>query len=388
MQDKRSSDEDVVAAPPVINPIVASVEPTMIGRARQDLITPALVLDLEVAQHNIATMARRMRAMPAKLRPHIKVHKSPQLALMQVEAGAIGVTTATVWEAIAMARGGIEDILVGNQVVGPEKIEALADAAHLARITVAVDDMSNLDNLSVGAQASGAQIGVLIEIDVGMGRSGVRDLEDAKRLAQYATDLPGIELRGVMGYEGHCMLEPDHALRETKARAAMEHLLAAVDLLTAAGFECPIVSAGGTGTYNITGANPRVTEIQAGSYVCMDAFHSSLIPDFDVALTVAAGIISRHGDVIVLDAGRKGVSADLTMPRMVGYEATLLYLNEEHSGFRIAKDSPLRVGDTVELVTGYGPTTVNMYEAYHVVSGGVVVDVWPVPARGYGQLWP
>jgi D-serine deaminase-like pyridoxal phosphate-dependent protein len=366
----------------------SSATRAMIGRARQDLVTPALVLDLDVAQRNIATMAQRMSTMPAKLRPHIKVHKSPQLARMQVEAGAIGVTTATVWEAIVMARGGIADILVANQVVGPDKIAALAAASHLARITVAVDDAGNLDSLSAGVSASGGQIGVLIEIDVGMGRSGARSLEEAKHLAQHATDLPGIELRGVVGYEGHCMLELDRALRTTKARAAVDHLLAAVDVLADAGFASPIVSAGGTGTYDITGANPRVTEIQAGSYVCMDAFHGSLIPDFEVALTVAAGVISRHGDAIVLDAGRKAVGADLTTPRMAGHDATLLYLNEEHSGFRVGPDSPLRVGDTVELVSGYSPTTVNMYEAYHVVSGGVVVDVWPVPARGYGQLWP
>jgi D-serine deaminase-like pyridoxal phosphate-dependent protein len=358
----------------------------VIGRSRHDLITPALVLDLDVARRNIATMAQRMAALPAKLRPHVKVHKSPTLARMQIEAGAIGVATATVWEAQVMARSGIADILVANQVVGKDKIAALAEAARLATLSVAVDDVGNLDALSAAARAAGSTIGVLVEIDVGMGRAGARSADEARRLAAHASRLPGLQLLGVMGYEGHCMSEPDREVRGAKARAAMDYLLSVVDTLAATGFASQIVSAGGTGTYDVTGANPRVTEIQAGSYIFMDAFHGRLVPDFAVALTVAATVLSRHGDAIVLDAGRKAVGADLTMPRLAGHEGSLAFLHEEHSGFSVAPDCPLRVGDTVELVAGYGPTTVNMYEAYNVVSDGVVVDVWPVPARGYGRL--
>ncbi len=365
---------------------VAAAYRDVVGRARSAVTTPALILDLDLARQNIARMAELMRPLPAKLRPHAKIHKSPILARMQIDAGAVGIATATVWEAVEMARAGIDDVLVANQVVGPEKLRALAQAARLTRLTVAVDDSGNLDDLARAAGAAGATIGVLVEIDVGMNRSGARSVEEAKRLAGHAERLAGIELRGVMGYEGHCMLEPDRELRVVKARAAMDYLLSVVDVLEASGFEIAIISAGGTGTYDLTGANPRVTEIQAGSYIFMDAFHSTLMPGFAIALTVAATVLSRHGDFIVLDAGRKAIGADLTMPRLAGHDGTLLYLNEEHAGCTIAEDSPLRVGDTVELVTGYGPTTVNMYEVYHVVSGGTVVDVWPVPARGYGRL--
>jgi D-serine deaminase-like pyridoxal phosphate-dependent protein len=189
-----------------------------------------------------------------------------------------------------------------------------------------------------------------------------------------------------MGYEGHCMLEPDRELRVTKARAAMEYLIHVVDVLAAAGFDSPVVSAGGTGTFDITGRNPRVTELQAGSYVFMDAFHGSLVPDFGIALTVLATVISRHGDLVILDVGRKAIGSDLTMPRLVDDVGELVYLNEEHAGVRVGPDAGLGVGDRIELVTGYGPTTVNLYDAYHVVSDGLVVDVWPVPARGYGPL--
>ena len=357
-----------------------------IGRARHDVETPALILDLDVARRNIAEMARRVGTMPVKLRPHVKLHKSPQIARMQMDAGAIGVSTATVWEAIVMARAGIPNILIANQVVGKGKLAALADAAHLTLITVAVDDARNLDDLSAAAQAAGSQIGVLIEIDTGMNRSGTRSEEEARGLAAHASRLPGLRLLGVMGYEGHCMLEPDRDLRVTKAHAAMEYLIHVVDVLAAAGFDSPVVSAGGTGTFDITGRNPRVTELQAGSYVFMDAFHGSLVPDFGIALTVLATVISRHGDLIILDVGRKAIGSDLTMPRLVGEVGELIYLNEEHAGVRVGPDAALQVGDCVELVTGYGPTTVNLYDAYHVVSDGVVVDVWPVPARGYGPL--
>ena len=146
----------------------------VIGRARHEVPTPALILDLDVARRNIAEMARRMSAMPARLRPHVKLHKSPQIARMQVEAGAIGVSTATVWEAGVMARAGIANILIANQVVGREKIAALAAAAHLTSMTVAVDDERNLADLSAAACAAGSEIGVLVEIDVGMGRSGAQ----------------------------------------------------------------------------------------------------------------------------------------------------------------------------------------------------------------------
>jgi D-serine deaminase-like pyridoxal phosphate-dependent protein len=389
VQDVTGSVADgTTTMPGAAKTVVLEDRRAVIGRARNEVPTPALILDLDVARRNIAEMARRMSTMPARLRPHVKLHKSPQIARIQVEAGAIGVSTATVWEAGVMARAGIANILIANQVVGREKIAALAAAAHLTSMTVAVDDVRNLDDLSAAACAAGSEIGVLVEVDVGMGRSGARSADEARHLAAHASRLPGLRFLGVMGYEGHCMLEPDRELRVAKARAAMDHLVHTVDVLAAAGFACPVVSAGGTGTYDITGRNPRVTELQAGSYVFMDAFHGSLVPDFDVALTVAATVISRHGNLMVLDVGRKAIGTDLTMPRPVGHVADLTFIHEEHSGFTVDGGCPLGVGDCVELVTGYGPTTVNLYEAYNVVSNGVVVDVWPVLARGYGALGP
>jgi len=355
-----------------------------IGRSRSELATPALLLDLHIARQNIAVMAGHMERAGKSLRPHTKTHKAPQIARLQVDAGAIGVSTATAWEAIVMIDAGVDDILVANEVVGPSRIRALAEVARDGRVTVAVDSAANLDDLSAAAVAAGSVIGVLVEVDVGMNRGGVRSKEEALDVARHAVSLPGIEWRGAMGYEGHCMLEPDRALRVTKQGKAMTHLFEVVDHLAADGIECEIVSAGGTGTYDLIAAHPRVTELQAGSYVFMDAFHGSLIPGFDVALTVLATVMGRHGDRVILDAGRKGVGIDLMLPSPVGIEATTAFVDEEHTGIDVPGSSPLRYGDTVELMAGYGPTTVNLYGRYHVIEGGVVTDIWPVMAR-YGS---
>ncbi|HUV09087.1 MAG TPA: alanine racemase, partial [Spirochaetia bacterium] len=278
-----------------------------VGRSRRDIPTPALILDVEVARRNIEYMARRFREFPTALRPHIKVQKCAELARMQVEAGAIGVCTATVWEAIVMSRAGIEDVLVANQVVGRQKIQALAGAAKKHRLTVAIDCTENSRDLSAAVTSAGSSLEVLIEVDVGMGRGGVRSAEEALNLARDVSKLPGLTLRGVQGYEGHCMLEPDRELRIRKAREAMDFLKSVVDLLKREGFECPVVSAGGTGTYDITGQNPFITEIQAGSYVFMDKFHGNLVPGFANSLTVLGTVIIQHGNTIVLDSGRKSV---------------------------------------------------------------------------------
>jgi len=357
-----------------------------IGRSRRDLITPALILDLDVARRNIQFMTQRLSAMTARLRPHVKCQKSAELARLQIEAGAIGVCTATVWEAIVMRQSGIQDVLIANQVGGREKIEALARAARHGGLTVAIDSAANARDLSSAAQAVGSRLDVLIEVDVGMGRGGVRSPEDAVALARRVATLPGLRFRGLQGYEGHCMLEPDRAVRIQKATAAMDYVGTVIDRLKTEGFTCEVVSAGGTGTYDITGNNPRVTEIQAGSYVFMDNFHGNLVPGFSRSLTVLGTVVIRHGNTIVLDAGRKSIGIDFVAPSMVDcpfYPAR--YFAEEHALFDVDERCSLGLGDTVELTPGYAPTTVNLYDVYHVVEKDVVRDIWPIVPRGPGH---
>jgi D-serine deaminase-like pyridoxal phosphate-dependent protein len=357
-----------------------------IGRPPQELVTPALILDLDVARRNIQFMADRLRGMKAKLRPHIKVQKSTELAKLQVAAGAIGVCTATVWEAIAMREAGITDVLIANQVVGPEKIKALAEAARQGGLSVVVDDVRNARDLSDAAVAARSRLDVLIEVDVGMSRGGVRSPEEALELTRSLARLPALRFRGVQGYEGHCMLEPDRAARIAKCHAALEYLSGVVALLKEAGFPSEVVSAGGTGTYDITGNDPRVTEIQAGSYVFMDNFHGNLVPGFSHSLTVLGTVVIHHGWTIVLDSGRKSIGIDFVQPTLVEYPFyPARYFAEEHALFDVDERCGLTLGDRTELIPGYAPSTVNLYDVYHVVEGGVVADIWPIFPRGPGH---
>jgi len=191
-----------------------------------------------------------------------------------------------------------------------------------------------------------------------------------------------------MGYEGHCVLEKDREVRGRKANAAMEYLLSIADALAAGGHAVEVVSAGGTGTYDLTGMNPRVTEIQAGSYVFMDSTRLAIISEFTPALTVSATVVSRQGTTLVLDAGKKTVGVDFTLPRIAGIppeQAVPRVASEEHLLYDVTPECPLAMGDRVEVIPGYCPTTVNLHDAFHVVQDGIVVDIWPVMARGAGR---
>ncbi len=357
-----------------------------IGKRRNELVTPALILDLDVARNNIDFMMARLKGLPAKLRPHVKGQKCVELARLQLEAGAVGICTATVWEAIVMGRAGIEDILIANQVGGKEKIRALAGAARKGRLSVAVDDPRNATDLSEAVCARKSTLGVLIEIDVGMGRGGVRSPEEAVELARHISSLKGLRLRGVQGYEGHCMHEPDRTVRTAKVKAAMAYVAEVVDRLAQAGFPCEVVSCGGTGTYDITAALPWVTEIQAGSYVFMDNFHGNLVPGFSRSLTVLGTVVIQHGKTIVFDSGRKSIGVDFVQPTLAKYpQYAARYFAEEHALFDVDDRCDLHLGDTAEFIPGYAPTTVNLYDAYHVVEKDVVVDIWPIIPRGPGH---
>jgi D-threonine aldolase len=355
-----------------------------IGRRRRDVVTPALILDLPAARRNIAKMADRLKAMPAKLRPHIKVHKSPELARMQVDAGAIGISTATVWEAIVMVRSGLDSIFIVNTVAGREKLAALAAIARDAEVMVAVDNAQNAAEIAAAARAAKSTVGVLIEIDTGMDRAGVDTPDQAMELARRLAGMDGIKLLGVTGYEGHCSLTPERDLRSERQRTAMGLLVAAAEKIRAAGLALPIVSAGGTATWDWTANTPGITEIQAGSYAVMDNFHFPMAGDFEQALTVMATVISRPPDRVIVDAGNKSLGAP-ALSTIRGHDLTGMRFDEEHGIFVAGPDDPLHVGDVVELVPGYAPGTVNWYDAYHVVDGDKVVDIWPVIPRGPGH---
>jgi D-serine deaminase-like pyridoxal phosphate-dependent protein len=358
--------------------------PAVIGQTRTELASPALILDRAALQANIDAMAAWARG-KVGIRPHAKIHKSVEIARLQLEAGAIGITVATIWEALAVAAADPPSILIANELIDPGKLALLAQAAHERTHLIAVDSDEGVRALSAAATQAGSTIGALVDIDVGMGRCGVRSVEDALRLAKTVEALPGLELRGVMGYEGHVVTEPDRTLRARKATEAMDALAEYVQALETAGFAIEIVSAGGTNTFDMTGLHPRVTELQAGSYAVMDAWYTTLTPTFRPALTVLARCVSRQGDTAVLDCGTKAITVDYMQPRLPEGCGKIREVHEEHMLLDVTGSDRPRIGEALELTIGYCGGTINLHDLFYVAEDDRVVDLWPIRARGPGR---
>ena len=356
----------------------------IIGAPKLDLDTPVLCLDIEKVQANIDRMAGFFRGGPVRLRPHAKTHKSPILAQMQLAAGAIGITCAKLGEAEVMAAAGIKDILIANQIVGAAKIARLVNLAAYTDVMVCVDDPSNVCDLDAAAQAKGARLRVLVELNIGMGRCGVMPGEPALALARQVVASPGLRFEGLMGYEGHTVFLADLDERRRATEASLAQLVGTVELLRADGIQVSIVSSGGTGTHFITGRYPGVTEIEAGSYITMDAqYREEVGVDFAYALTVLSTVTSVHGDEAIIDAGLKTVTQDFGLPLLIdppGWKLT--GLSEEHGHLQRDGGKTLKVGDKVELAPNHGCTTINLHDEYHVIRRGVLEAVWPIAARG------
>lgn len=349
------------------------------------LDTPCLLLDIDAVEANIARMAEFLRDKPAALRPHFKTPKNPRIARMQLDAGAIGITVAKLGEAEVLADAEVGPILMANQVVGAVKIDRLM--ALLGRgvdIIVAVESEFNITQLVEGAERSGQTPAAIIEIDSGMHRCGTSIPAETVALARSLID-SGIRYRGVMGYEGHAVLNPDLEERTAKATAALTIVKDHVEALAEAGMAPEIVSVGGTGTHQISSQFEGVTEIQAGSYVFMDGAYQRVLPGmYDSALTLLTTVLSVRDDYAVCDAGMKSLTNEFGAPRTKDGSLKVRGLSEEHAflvGDGLAALSP---GDKVELVPSHGDTTLNLHSAYHIVRNGEEIDEWPiVAARKY-----
>ncbi len=349
--------------------------------------TPALVVDVPAMERNIRRMAEFFAAGPCRLRPHFKAHKTPEIARRQLAAGSCtGLTCATVAEA-EVAAAICADILIANQVIGRDKVSRVARLARDVDIKVAVDSVTGLEQMAAAAQEAGNSVGVLIDVNVGMPRCGVAPGPELVDLGRRAAGSPGLRLCGLMGYEGHTVGLEDRADREGRARKAMERLLSAVGMLRDAGLPCDIVSAGGTGTYDITGRIPGITEIQAGSYVLMDTAYARLDIPLEKALCVLGTVLSRPAPgLCVTDSGHKACTEDHGNPSVKDIEgASLLFLSDEHASVVIPPDSPIKPGDRIGLWPSHVDPTINLHDVLYATEGDRVVDVWPVSARGYAE---
>lgn len=327
-----------------------------------ELTTPALVVEREALDHNIATMAAALPG--ARLRPHVKAHKTTALARLQYAAGHHGFTCATVAEVEGMAAAGLgEDLMLANEVVDARRLGALV--ASGARVTVAVDSDATVD-----AAADGGVREVVIDVNIGLPRCGC-DPGDAARLAQRARDA-GLSVRGVMGYEGHVVGLESREERSAQLGPCMALLVEAHE---AVGGE--VISAGGTGTYDI---NTWANEIQAGSYVLMDTAYAKLGLPFRQALTVLATVVSVNpAGWAVADCGLKSLGMDHGNPSIEG--AQVWFCSDEHTTF--SADPLPRVGDRVRVSPAHVDPTVAYHERMHLIEDDEVVETWPVDLRGW-----
>jgi len=344
--------------------------------------TPALVVDLDTFDANVAAMAQMLLGTGKTLRPHVKTHRTPELARRQLGGPAVGVTCATVGEAEAMVAGGIDDVLIANEVVEPGKIARLASLARRARIGVAVDDREPVAALSQAASRVGATVDVLIDVDVLLHRCGVGSAEEAVALAGAVARSPGLRLRGIMGYEGRVRLgDEDRAGKIARAYALMAEV---VHALRGAGFGVEVVSGAGTSTLREAIADPTITEIQAGVYALMEPELLNLDLPFRCAVAIRGTVISRHPGRIVLDIGRRSAGMEYGPPVPINFTATDLAISDEHT--RVAMPDPLPpLGSQLDMVPGQIRTTFNLHDHVWVSRGGRLIDRWPISARGSSQ---
>lgn len=331
-----------------------------------ELVTPALCLDADLLEANLATMSA---ALPkSRLRPHVKAHKCTSLARLQAEAGHHNFTCATVAEMEGMARAGLgQDLLLANEVLDARRLGALVEAG--ARVTVAVDSIETIE-----AARRGGVKEVLVDVNIGLPRCGV-DAQRAGWLAEQARRA-GLEVRGVMGYEGHAVGIADRAER---ARLVAEATAVLAQAHEAVGGE--VVSGGGTGSYDL---NTVATEIQAGSYVLMDSAYGALGLPFAQALSVLATVISVNssGGWAVLDCGLKSLGMDHGNPEVPG--GKVWFCSDEHTVWSPEPGSALpRVGSRLAVVPAHCDPTVAYHERIHLIQGEEVVEIWPVDLRGW-----
>jgi D-serine deaminase-like pyridoxal phosphate-dependent protein len=352
-----------------------------------EIPTPALVVDVAAMERNIRRMAAFFQGGPCRLRPHFKAHKTPEIARRQLAGGSCsGLTCATVSEAETVAEM-CDDLLIANEVIDSGKCARVAYLAGRVRMTVAVDSSTGLEALGHAACQMGVTIGVLVDVNVGQMRCGVQPGEDVVRLAQQAATSAGVELRGVMGYEGHLMGVLDRPERESRARQAMRSLVESAEMVRAKGLACEVISGGGTGTYDISGRVPGVTEIQAGSYVVMDSDYGQLGLPFEQAFWVMGTVISRpDAGRLVADCGHKSMTKDHGLPVVRNLPGgTVVSLNDEHATIHVPEDCPARIGDRVFLRPSHTDPTINLHDTFYAIEHDRVVDVWPIAARGYRE---
>ena len=371
--------------------------PAQPGMPLADVDTPSLLIDLDAFERNLQKMADFVTKAGVRLRPHAKTHKSPVIGLKQMQLGAVGLCCQKVSEAEAMVEGGVPDVYVSNEVIGARKLDRLAALAHQARVMVAVDNEQAVEALGTAARKAGVGIRTLVEIDVGANRCGVPPGAPAVALAERVAREQGLTFAGLQSYQGRAQ----HLRTIEERKAAVGRAIAwtadTIEALKMAGLTCDVVGGAGTGTFEIEGASGVYNELQAGSYVFMDADYArnlkadgSRFDTFEHALFVYATVMSTPvAERAVIDAGLKTFTFESGMPEVAGLAGALYERpSDEHGGLNLAtcNERP-SLGDKIRLIPPHCDPTVNLHDWYVGIRGmgtaeARVESVWPVAARG------
>ncbi len=367
--------------------------PAKPGMDEKDIQTPCLIVDLDVLEENLDKMQRHADEMGVRLRVHGKMHKSADIAKMQIERGACGICCQKVSEAESFARQGIKDILVSNQVRDPAKIDRLARLPKRGvRTLVCVDDIENVADLSAAAQKHGTEIEVLVEIDCGAGRCGVTTTEAVLDIAKELNAASGLKFSGIQAYQGAMQHMDKYEDRKAKIDIAVAMVRDAVDALRAQGLTCDIVGGGGTGSYYFEGNSGVYNELQCGSYAFMDADYGRILDkdgkpisetEFASSLFLLSSVMSHaKPDKAIVDAGLKAQSVDSGLPKISGRKGVEYVKCSDEHGVIADPDGLLKVNDKVRLIPGHCDPTCNVHNWYVGVRNGRVESLIPVTARG------
>lgn len=370
----------------------------LIGQSVADIDTPALVIDLDAMERNLAGMAAFAKAHGVRLRPHAKMHKCGALAKLQITAGAVGVCVQKTTEAEALAATGVLDIYISNQVIALHKLQrvaALARAlqAQAGRLAIAVDSDIGVANLTQALGAGHNLIDVFIELDVGHGRCGVAKPQDVLPLARAIAAQPALRLAGLQAYHGGAQHLRTVAERRTALDEVLSRVQQARQVVESAGLSLPLVTGAGSGTFDLEAGSGVFGELQAGSYLFMDADYARndrdpSQPGFEHALFVKSQVMSVSANHVVVDAGHKSHAIDSGLPMVRGKHLQASSCSDEHTALRPvhAAQALPALGDAIWLIPGHCDPTVNLHDWMIGVRGGLdqgmVEQVFRVDARG------
>ena len=362
------------------------------GRAK--IQTPALVIDLDALERNIARMAEHAKAHGIALRPHAKTHKSVEIAKRQLAAGALGICCAKLGEAEVLAAGGIESILLTSPVVTDAGIaRVMALNGRMRELIVTCDNAVIAEQLAQAARASGKPLKVYVDIDPGLGRTGIRPGDGAIALVEQIVKSQDLEFGGLQCYAGQVQHMESPNERRSRSLEALKELGGLRDALVASGIAVPVLSGGGTGTFDIDPDARVLTELQVGSYVFMDRQYNDVWEKpgdrapFEVSLSVQTTVVSANREsMATTDAGLKAFATDAEAPKILSGApdgANYFLFGDEQGGvFYPPGDAKLRPKDVLSCVVPHCDPTVNLYDCYHAVRGDILEAIWPVDARG------